>query len=58
MSEPRRFEDEIEDRVDAWREGLERLRRTEGLWSTDADGEPEWLPPDDGPGQPVEPVSD
>ena len=59
MREPRRqIADEVEDRVDAWRDGLERRRRTEGLWTTNAQGEPEWLAPDDGPGEPVEPAGD
>ena len=56
--EPRALDEEVSSRVNAWRDGLEERRRVEGLWTTNADGEPEWLPPDDGPGNPVEPVTD
>ena len=58
MSGPEKLQDEIDNRVDTWHEGLAERRRTEGLWTTDARGEPKWLPPDDGPGAPVEPVKD
>ena len=58
MAESRKLTEEIEHRIDVWHDGLEKRRRTEGLWTTDAHGAPEWLPPDDGPGTPVEPAGD
>ena len=57
-SVPSPIADEITERVDAWHEGLERRRQAEGVWTTGSDGEPQWLPPDDGPGDPVEPAND
>ena len=58
VTDPRKIDPEIDDRVDTWHEALDRRRRAKGLWTTDDQGEPEWLPPKHGPGKPVDPVTD